>query len=90
MSRTYATSALAGALIFGLASAAVAATSQFDNMCAWGLANHKDVSTDCSVNTTISGKTYCFSSEDAKNQFMKNPNANLSKAEKFYEGEHKG
>jgi len=90
MSRTYATSAIAGALIFGLASAAVAATGQFDNMCAWGLANHKDVNTNCSVNTTISGKTYCFSSEDAKNQFMKNPNANLRKAEKFYEGSHKG
>jgi YHS domain-containing protein len=90
MLRTYATSALAGALMFGLAGAAVAATGQFDNMCAWGLANHKDVNTDCSVNTTIKGKTYCFSSEDAKSQFMKNPDANLSKAEHFYEGEHKG
>jgi YHS domain-containing protein len=90
MSRTYATSALAGALMFGLAGAAVAATGQFDNMCAWGLANHKDVNTDCTVNATIKDKTYCFSSEDAKNQFMKNPDANLSKAENFYKTEHKG
>jgi hypothetical protein len=28
------------------------------------LANHKYVDTDCSVNTTIKGKTYCFSSKD--------------------------
>ena len=53
-------------------------------MCTWGLANHKDVQTDCSVNATIKGKTYCFSSTDAKSQFMKNPSSNLTKAESFF------
>jgi YHS domain-containing protein len=90
MSSVYTTSALAGALMFGLATAAHAATGQFDNMCSWGLANHKDVQTKCSVNATIKGKTYCFSSEDAKNQFMKDPSGNLAKAESFYKSEHKG
>jgi YHS domain-containing protein len=90
MSRVYTTSALAGAIIFGLASAAYAVTGQFGNMCSWGLANHKDVQTNCSVNATIKGNTYCFSSEDAKNQFMKNPSGNLEKAESFYKSEHKG
>ncbi len=90
MSRVYMTSALAGTLMLGLATAAFAVTGQFDNMCSWGLANHKDVQTNCSVNTTIKGKTYCFSSEDAKKQFMKNPSANLAKADSFYKSEHKG
>ena len=89
MSRVYTPSALI-ALTLGLATAAYAANGQFGNMCTWGLANHKDVQTDCSVNATIKGKTYCFSSTDAKSQFMKNPSSNLTKAESFYKSEHKG
>ena len=88
--KRYVTSALAGAFALGLATAAMAATGQFDDMCSWGLANHKNVKTDCSVNTAIKGKTYCFSSVDAKSQFMKNPSGNLTKAESFYKSEHKG
>lgn len=90
MIRTYVTPILAGAFALGLATAALAATGQFDNMCSWGLANQKDVQTDCSVNATIQGKTYCFSSDQAKADFMKNPDANLAKAESFYKSEHKG
>jgi len=48
------------------------------------------VQTDCSVNAEISGETYCFSSEEAKTNFMKNPDANLQKAEEFYSSEHEG
>jgi YHS domain-containing protein len=88
--KRYVTSALAGAFALGLATAAIAATGQFGDMCSWGLANHKSVKTDCSVNTTIKGKTYCFSNEQAKSEFMKNPDANLAKAETFYKSEHKG
>ena len=83
-------SAFAVALVLGLATTAYAATGEFSNMCSWGLANHKDVATDCSVNTSIKGKTYCFSSQEAKANFMKNPTANLAKAESFYKSEHKG
>jgi hypothetical protein len=57
---------LAVALMLGLATSAYAAAGEFRNMCSWGLANHKDVPTDCSTNTTIKGKTYCFSSQEAK------------------------
>jgi YHS domain-containing protein len=81
---------LASILIVGFAGSAYAATGQFGNMCSWGLANHKDVQTDCSVNATIKGNTYCFSSADAKSQFMKDPSGNLTKAESFYKSEHKG
>jgi YHS domain-containing protein len=81
---------LASVLLFSFAGSAYAVNGQFGNMCSWGLANHKDVQTDCSVNATIKGKTYCFSSADAKSQFMKNPSGNLTKAESFYKSEHKG
>ena len=86
----FTTSSLALALVLGLATTAYAATGQFNNMCSWGLANQKDVQTDCSVNATIKGNTYCFSSQEAKDNFMKNPDANLAKAESFYKSEHKG
>jgi YHS domain-containing protein len=87
---TVSTAALAVALMLGVATTAYAATGQFGNMCSWGLANHKDVATDCSVNTSIGGKTYCFSSPEAKANFLKNPSQNLAKAETFYRSEHKG
>jgi YHS domain-containing protein len=89
MFRVHTTSALTIALMLGLATA-YAATGQFGNMCTWGLANHKDVQTHCSVNAMIKGKTYCFSSAHAKSQFMKNPSSNLAKAESFYKSDHKG
>ena len=83
-------SSLAVVLMLGFATAAYAATGEFGNECSWGLANNKNVATDCSVNSSIAGKTYCFSSQDAKSNFMKNPTANLAKAESFYKSEHKG
>jgi YHS domain-containing protein len=85
MRRSYITSAIAGALVLGLATAAVAATKgEFNNMCTEGLALGKDVATDCSVNATIKGKTYCFGSEQAKSDFMKDPEGNLAKAQAYY------
>ena len=90
MIRTYVTPILAGAFVLGLATAALAVTGEFDNMCAMGLTAHKEVKTDCSVNATYKGKTYCFGNEQAKADFMKNPDANLAKAEAFYKSEHKG
>jgi YHS domain-containing protein len=87
---TVSTAALAVALMLGVATTAYAATGEFGNMCSWGLANHKDVATDCSVNTSIRGRTYCFSSPEAKANFLKNSTSNLAKAESFYRSEHKG
>ena len=86
MIKTIVTSALAGLLALGLATAAFA--GEFDNMCSWGLANGKEVKTDCSVNGAIKGKTYCFSNEQAKTEFMKNPDANLAKAASVYGEKH--
>lgn len=35
------------------------------------------------------GKTYCFGNEEAKTEFMKDPDANLAKAEAYY-SKHSG
>jgi YHS domain-containing protein len=82
--RKYISSALAGAFLLGMATTALGLTGEFDNMCAQGLAMGKDVKTDCSVNATITGKTYCFGNEAAKAEFMKDPEGNLAKAQSFY------
>jgi YHS domain-containing protein len=87
MTRTISLSMIAGALL--LATAAMAATTgEYDNMCAEGLALGKDVKTDCSINETIDGKTYCFGNDDAKTLFMKDPKGNLAKAQTYYSSKH--
>ncbi len=84
MRRILIASAAAGAFLLGLGTAAYAVTGQFNDMCAEGLALHKQIKTDCSINDTYKGKTYCFGSKQAKVDFMKNPAANLAKAEAYY------
>jgi len=83
------TIALAGAVSLGLATGALAVTGQFNNMCAEGLALHKEIKTDCAINGVYKGKTYCFGSEQAKQDFMKDPAANLAKAQAYY-AKHQG
>ena len=90
MTKGFITSAVAGALLLGLTTAALAVTGEFDNMCTQGLVMGKDVKTDCSVNTTIEGKTYCFGNEAAKTEFMKDPKGNLAKAQSYYSTKHPG
>ena len=51
--RTYIGSALAGAFFIGMATAALAVTGEYDNMSPSGLANGKDIKTDCSVKSQI-------------------------------------
>jgi YHS domain-containing protein len=87
MKRTILLSTIAGVLL--LATTAIAAASgEFDNMCAEGLALGKDVQTDCTVSETIDGKTYCFGNELAKTLFMKDPQGNLAKAQSYYSSKH--
>ncbi|MGH6866015.1 MAG: hypothetical protein ACREDO_07585 [Methyloceanibacter sp.] len=70
------------------ATAALAATGEYDNMCTMGLALGKDVATDCSVNAEVAGKTYCFGNEEARTMFMKDPKGNLAKAQAYYSSKH--
>ena len=84
MKKLYLISALSGAMLF--ATGALAA--EFDDMCAMGLALGKDIHTDCTISGDIGGKSYCFGSEDAKTQFMKDPQGNLAKAQTYYKKTH--
>ena len=38
----------------------------------------------------VKGKTYCFGSEAAKAEFMKDPEGNLAKAQTYYSKKHAG
>jgi YHS domain-containing protein len=86
MKKIYLASALAGAMLF--ATAAIATTGEYGNMCAMGQALGQDVETDCTINAEVEGKTYCFGNEDAKTLFMKDPKTNLAKAETYYKSKH--
>ena len=88
MVKAYITSAVAGAFLLGLATAALAVTGEFNNMCTEGLSLGKDVNTDCSIDAELQGKTYCFGSKEAMTEFMKNPTENLAKAQAYYSKTH--
>ena len=63
MVKAYLKSAVAGAFLIGMTTAALAVTGEFNNMCTEGLSLGKDINTDCSINTVLDGKTYCFGSK---------------------------
>ena len=66
---------------------ALAAEEQFDQNCANGLAEFGvKFKTSCKVNWTDpdSGRMFCFSSEGARESFLRDPAANIRKAEKKY------
>lgn len=90
MFTTYLKPVIAGVFAVGLATAALAATGEFDDMCAMGLATGKAVKTDCSVSESIGGKTYCFGNETARTEFMKDPQGNIAKAQSAYKHEKAG
>ncbi|MGZ5862178.1 MAG: hypothetical protein ACXWKB_02670 [Methyloceanibacter sp.] len=84
MSRDYRIAAIMGAILLGGATVALAAEAEYDGECVMGLALGKDIKTDCSVNTVIEGKTYCFGNEQAKSIFLKKPEEFLTKAQVYY------
>ena len=90
MFKAYVMPVVAGAFLLGLATAVWAANGEFGNMCAMSLAAGKDTQTDCSVNGQHLGKTYCFGSAKAMNEFMRNPKDNLVKAQTYYTSKHPG
>lgn len=68
----------------GLAAAVVCGSAwagEFGDQCAWGLVNGKKVKTDCAVSQMgPDGKTYCFSNEQVKWNFMADLEGNIRKA----------
>jgi YHS domain-containing protein len=85
MIRTYLTSALAGAALLGFSVGAIAAVAgEFGNYCAMGLVGGAKKLTDCSISQKVDGKTYCFGNNAAKEEFMKDPQGNIAKAQETF------
>ncbi|MEG6510246.1 hypothetical protein V6C03_14845 [Methyloligella sp. 2.7D] len=84
MIRSFVISAAMVAAMLGSTAALAATEGEYDNLCAMGLVLNQEVHTDCSVNETINGKTYCFGNEKARDIFMKNADKNLERAEAAY------
>ncbi|WP_372928918.1 hypothetical protein [Methyloceanibacter sp.] len=86
--------ALAATLCLSTATATLAddmsmtgSKSEFGESCAMGLADGQRVKTDCTVHwiDPDGGKVYCFSSENSKAAFLKDPKGNIAKAKQFLE-----
>jgi len=69
-------------LISSVASLALA--GEFGDHCTTSLSSEQMMKTDCSINSSFEGKTYCFGNEEAKSMFMKNPEETIQKAKAFY------
>jgi YHS domain-containing protein len=75
------------AALFLVLTPFVAVAGEFKDHCANGLANYNAmVETDCSLiwKNVKTGKTYCFSSQMSKAEFMKDPGGNVRKAERAF------
>lgn len=86
MTKGYLTFALAGVFMLTSGSAALAAgdLGEFGNNCAYGLTQGVKKFTDCSVQEMIGDKRYCFSKQSAKEEFMKDPEGNIARAEEAF------
>jgi hypothetical protein len=85
MSRLSLCSAIVAAIAIGGATAAFAASGEYNNLDAMSLVRGKPTKTDCSISAQVEGKTYCFGEESARVEFMKDAMGNRSKAEDAYE-----
>lgn len=84
MLRAFLLSGLAVATLLSGSAIAETIDGEFGNECAMGLALGQDIATDCSVNTSYNGKTYCFGNEVAKTLFLKKPEEFLLQAHIYY------
>ncbi len=74
-------------LVSAAMSSVLAAESEFGSDCAMGLAAKLHVATDCSIHwVSEDGKRYCFGTDAAKAEFLKDPEGNLEKARAFRGG----
>jgi hypothetical protein len=71
-------------LLCSQSQAAHQSHAEFSGMCVTGLAAGKRVQTNCSVSWQDEGKAYCFSNEDAKATFLKDPQGTLAKAKENF------
>ena len=90
MFRAYLKSAVAGAFLLGFATAALAVTGEFGNMCSMGLASGKDIQTDCSINAQLEGKTYCFGSKVGHGRVHEKPKGKSRQGADLPSSKHPG
>ncbi len=69
--------------VFGFVEQTLA--GEFNNHCTYGLSKHTLHKTDCSLNAIFEGKTYCFSTEGAKDAFLFDQADMIKQASSFYE-----
>jgi len=84
MIRTFLTSTAVSVLMLGFASAALAATGQYQNMDAMMMVHGQAVKTNCSFMAAIGAKSYCFGSEQSMHAFMEHPRRNARKSRAAY------
>jgi len=84
MIRFFTTTAAVSVMMFGLASAALARTGEYQNMDAMMLVHGQAVHTNCSFMAMIGGKGYCFGSEQSMHAFMQHPRRNIRRADAAY------
>ena len=78
MRKLYICSAVIGAVVLGIATAAVA--EEYKRADALSVAQGKPKRTECTIKEDIDTKTYCFGDEASKAEFMKDAKASISKA----------
>ena len=61
-----------------------ALAGEFNDLCAFSLTKGKAMKVSCVINEIIDSKVYCFASQEAKLEFVKDPLANIQKASKNY------
>ena len=71
-------------LVIGLTFTSVAFAGEFGNHCTNGLSKGAFHKTNCEINEIFGGKTYCFSSEGARDSFLFDPQDMITKADTFY------
>jgi uncharacterized protein YjbI with pentapeptide repeats len=79
------TLASAALLLSSIAFAAEPTKGEMGNNCTTGLSEGVLMKTNCQISELYKGKTYCFSSQASKDEFLKNPEETISKAKAFYE-----
>ena len=73
------------AVLYSLANAGFAAEYEYDGNCAESLAHGQKLATSCSIVwTSDSGKTYCFGSSGAKDNFLNSKGESVAKADAFW------
>ena len=72
-------------IMIALSVSSFSYAAEFNNQCTNGLSNGIAFTTNCDIKEIFGGKTYCFSSESARAEFLTNPQQVIDKASAFYQ-----